>query len=191
MSVDIEPSTELDPRYGEPQATPTAWPEAVAQLAAAELSWLCTVRPDGRPHVTPLLTVWLDGALHFCTGEAERKARNLAANPQVVLTTGSNALHGGTDLVVEGRAVRVLDRERLQVLADAWEHKYGSEWHFEVGDQTFTGQEGPALVFRVEPSTAFGFGKGPYSQTRWRFRPAPTRPRRASDDRRRTAGNRR
>ncbi len=27
-----------------------------------------TVRPDGRPHVTPLLAVWADDALHFCTG---------------------------------------------------------------------------------------------------------------------------
>jgi hypothetical protein len=26
-----------------------------------------------------------------------------------------------------------------------------------------------ALVFRVEPTTAFGFGKGPYSRTRYRF----------------------
>ena len=26
-----------------------------------------------------------------------------------------------------------------------------------------------ALVFRVEPTTAYAFGKAPYSQTRWRF----------------------
>jgi Pyridoxamine 5'-phosphate oxidase len=169
MNAISEPSTELDPRYGEPQATPTAWHEAVERLAAAELSWLSTVRPDGRPHVTPLLTVWLDGALHFCTGQVERKARNLAENAAVVLTTGNNALHGGIDLVVEGRAVRVRDRDRLQVLADAWEQKYGSDWHFDVGDQAFASNGGPALVFRVEPETAFGFGKAPYSQTRWRF----------------------
>ena len=31
---------------------------------------------------------------------------------------------------------------------------------------------GDVLVFRVEPSTAFGFGKGEtFSQTRWRFVP--------------------
>jgi general stress protein 26 len=169
MSTSTEPSTELDQRYGEPQATPTAWGEAVEQLRSAELSWLTTVRPDGRPHVTPLLTLWLDGALHFCTGQDERKAVNIAENTAVVLTTGSNALHGGIDLVVEGHAVRVKDRDRMQVLADGWEQKYGSEWHFDVGDEAFASTEGPALVFRVEPETAFGFGKDPYSQTRWRF----------------------
>ena len=36
-------------------------------------------------------------------------------------------------------------------------------------DGGFNGDGGVALVFRVEPVTAFGFGKGPYSQTRWRF----------------------
>ena len=165
----IMPETELDPRYGEPEATATDWAAGRRELAAAELSWLTTVRPDGRPHVTPLLTVWFDGALHFCTGERERKARNLAVNPQVALTTGRNALKGGLDVVVEGTAVRVLDRPRLQALADAWEEKYGREWHFDVNDGGFDGQGGTAQVFRVEPTTAFGFGKDPYSQTRWRF----------------------
>lgn len=30
-------------------------------------------------------------------------------------------------------------------------------------------QGGGALVFEVAPVSAFGFGKGTYSQTRWRF----------------------
>jgi len=167
--VSTGPETELDRRYGEPEATATDWADGQRELTDAELSWLTTVRPDGRPHVTPLLTVWLDGALHFCTGECERKSRNLAENPQVALTTGRNALRGGLDVVVEGTAVRVLDRERLQALADAWEQKYGSEWHFDVRDGGFDGQGGTAHVFRVEPATAFGFAKDPYSQTRWRF----------------------
>lgn len=147
----------------------------MARLAAAELYWLSTVRPDGRPHVTPLIGVWQDGALHFATGAQERKALNLAGNPQVVLTTGTNTWAEGYDLVVEGEAVRVTDQARLHGLAKAWEEKYGAEWHFEVGEDaefqgTFQGEGGPALVFAVAPRTAFGFGKGePFSQTRWRF----------------------
>jgi nitroimidazol reductase NimA-like FMN-containing flavoprotein (pyridoxamine 5'-phosphate oxidase superfamily) len=164
-----EPTTQIDHRYGDAEAVPTPWSTAQEHLAAAEVAWLSTVRPDGRPHVTPLLTVWLDGALHICTGEVEQKARNIAANPQVVLTTGTNALHGGLDLSVEGRAERVTDPERLQVLANAWEKKYGSGWHFEVRDGGFEGGHALALVFRIEPATVFGFGKGPYSQTRWCF----------------------
>ena len=39
------------------------------------------VRRDGRPHVTPLPAMWLDGALHLCTGAHEEKARNLECEP--------------------------------------------------------------------------------------------------------------
>ncbi|WP_327733780.1 pyridoxamine 5'-phosphate oxidase family protein [Streptomyces nojiriensis] len=165
-----EPRAELDARYSDERATAVPWREAVTRLAAAELYWLTTVRPDARPHVTPLIGVWADGALHFCTGPRERKAKNLRANPHVVLTTGTNTLHEGFDLVVEGEAARVADPDRLRRLAAAWEAKYGAEWHFEVGDGVFVNPDaGEAVVFAVRPATAFGFGKGGYSQTRWLF----------------------
>lgn len=176
-----EPQTDLDARYSSPGATAMPWADAVSRLQEAEIFWISTVRPDGRPHVTPLLSVWVDGALHFTTGEHERKALNLAANPHVVLTTGTNAYREGCDLVVEGEAVRITDEKRLAQLAAAWEAKYGPDWHFDVRDAAFTTEGGGrALVFEVAPRTAFGFGKGdsppspgapqkPYSQTRWRF----------------------
>jgi hypothetical protein len=163
------PVTDIDPRYGEPGATATPWDTAELHLATAEVYWLSTVRPDGRPHVTSLLAVWRDGAAHICTGVGERKARNLAQNPHVVLTTGTPALHGGLDVVVEGRVERVTDPDELKALAMAWEDKYGAEWHFDVLDGGFDGGGGLAHVYRIEPATAFAFGKGPYSQTRYRF----------------------
>ncbi len=33
-----------------------------------------TVRDDGRSHRDPLVAVWLDDALHFCTGAAHRRS---------------------------------------------------------------------------------------------------------------------
>ncbi|MFF8814534.1 pyridoxamine 5'-phosphate oxidase family protein [Streptomyces pactum] len=164
-----EPTAELDPRYSVTGAAPTDWSEARERLESAEVYWLSTVRPDGRPHVTPLLSVWLDDALHFCTGPQERKARNLAANPNCVLTTGHNALGEGLDLVVEGAALPVTAGTALRRVAAGYEAKYGSEWHFEVRDGAFAGPGGRALVFGVRPVTVFGFRKGAYSQTRWRF----------------------
>ncbi|MFF0202660.1 pyridoxamine 5'-phosphate oxidase family protein [Streptomyces sp. NPDC005017] len=167
---DTTPRTSLDARYSDPAATATDWAEAERLLAAAELFWISTVRPDGRPHVTPLPAVWSRGALHFCTGPEERKARNLAANPRVVLTTGSNTWDRGYDVVVEGEAVRVTDEGRLRELAGAWEAKYGGFWHFEVREGHFHHGAGRAVVYSVAPDTVFGFGKGePFSQTRWRF----------------------
>jgi len=164
-----EPVTDLDARYGDEGAGPTPWADARRELEAAELSWLTTVRPDGRPHVTPLLSVWVDEAAHLCTGPEERKARNLAGNRHCLLTTGRNTLREGLDVVIEGDAEPVENDEDLRRLAEAWEAKYGPDWHFDVRDGAFHHQGGRALVFRVAPTTVFGFAKGPYSQTRWRF----------------------
>ncbi len=165
-----EPETELDQRFSNPGATATRWAAGRERIEAAELFWISTVRPDGRPHVTPLIAVWLDGAACFCTGAEERKARNLAENPRCVLTTGCNLLGEGLDVVIEGEAVRVDEDAELARIADAYERKYGSDWHFDVGDGAFHhGDGGEALVFEVAPTTVFGFGKGEYSQTRWRF----------------------
>lgn len=168
------PNTELDGRYGEPGVTAVPWPEAEAALAVAPLYWITTVRPEGRPHVTPLVAVWHDGALHFTTGADERKGRNLAANPAVALTTGTNVLHSGIDLVVEGDAVRVTDDAALHAVATAFLAKYGEEWRFTVTDGQFEHGAGRAVVYRVAPATAFAFGKDPYSQTRYRFQSSAT-----------------
>ena len=95
------PSVELDAPYSSPDATVTEWARAQSVLADAAIYWLSTVRSDGRPHVTPVIAVWHDGAVHLCTGPDEQKAQNLAANSKVVVTTGKNEW-AGLDVVVEG-----------------------------------------------------------------------------------------
>ena len=165
-----EPVAELDARFSSEGATATPWSEAQARLEGAETFWVTTVRPDGRPHVTPLIAVWHEDSLFFCTGPDERKAQNLAANAHCTLTTGCDKLHEGLDLVVEGGATRVTDERRLQAVADVYLSKYGEEWRFEVKGDAFSHNDGGvALVFEVRPTTVFGFAKGDYAQTRWRF----------------------
>jgi hypothetical protein len=138
-------------------------------MAEAELFWISTVRADGPPHVTPLPAVWLDDALHFCTGAAEQKGVNLARNAHCTLTTGTNAWKAGLDVVIEGHAERITDEIRLQRLADAWESKYHGDWHFDVANGAFQGDGGEALVFEVIPTRIFAFAKGDFAQTRYRF----------------------
>ena len=165
-----QPAVELGTAFSSPDATPRPWSEVRGRLEQAEIYWLSTVRPNGRPHVTPLIAVWVEDALYFCTGPEERKAKNLADRGSCVLTTGSNSLAEGLDVIVEGDAVRVLDDAKLQRVADAYVGKYGADWTFTVRDGAFHHEAGTALVFEVVPSTAFGFGKGePFSQTRYRF----------------------
>ena len=167
------PFTELSGTFSSPGATPADWSQARDELAGAPVYWLSTVRPDGRPHVTPLLGIWLEGALYFCTGASERKAKNLGENSQCVLTTGESTLDG-LDLVIEGTAELVREHAELGRVADTYESKYGS--HFVAPDGTWSGlgdaiRRAEVLVYRVEPETGFGFGKGErFSQTRWSFR---------------------
>ena len=164
-----DPVTELDARFSEPDAGPTAWTDAEAVLVAAEVSWISTVRADGRPHVTPLPTVWHDHALWFCTGESEQKARNLEADARCAITTGTNRMNDGLDVVVEGAAVRIADEGVLREVAAAYLAKYGDQWRYDVVDGAFFHAGGRALVFAVRPEKVLGFAKAPFAQTRWRF----------------------
>jgi general stress protein 26 len=164
-----DPTAEIDSRFSDPEAGPTRWSDAEHVLEHAELYWLTTVRADGRPHVTPLIGVWEDRAVHFCTGLREQKARNLEHRGQVALTTGNNAWARGLDVVVEGTAIRVTDHGALQLLANAYEAKYGSAWHFDVGDDGFGTGEDAAAVFRIEPTKVLAFAKEPHAQTTYRF----------------------
>jgi general stress protein 26 len=170
-----EPVVELDPRFSSDGATARPWSEILAAIEQAEIFWLSTVRRDGRPHVTPLPAIWLDAALHFCTGPGEQKAKNIEGNPQCSLTTGSNQFRSGVDVVVEGRAVRVTDEPLLRRLATMWETKL--DWAFDVVPGGFrdpsveTDDDAQiGFVFAVAPTKVLAFGKGePFSQTRYSF----------------------
>jgi PPOX class probable F420-dependent enzyme len=167
----VEPQAELDTRYSAPEATATSWNTARDALQSADIYWITTVREDGRPHVTPLIAVWVGEALYFATGEEEQKARNLLHNPACSVTTGCNLIGQGLDIVVEGNAVRVISKYQLKRVADAIADKYGEGWRFNVRADVLEGHQGNvACLFRVQPVTVYGFGKGdPVSQTRWRF----------------------
>lgn len=69
---------------------------------------------------------------------------------------------------MEGTAVRVLDSETLQRLADAYEAKYGSVWRFDVIEGGFGNNEDLAAVFRIEAAKVQAFAKDPHGQTRYR-----------------------
>jgi nitroimidazol reductase NimA-like FMN-containing flavoprotein (pyridoxamine 5'-phosphate oxidase superfamily) len=167
-----EPVTRLHAGFSSQDAVATTWARGRSVLENAEVYWVTSVRPDGRPHVTPLLGIWLDGAMYFCTGDSERKAKNLESNPHCILTTGCNHLDG-LDVVVEGRVAKVSETTELQSAADAYESKYGS--HFTSPDGTWFGlgdsiRKSQVVLYRLAPAKVLGFAKGdPFSQTRWDF----------------------
>lgn len=152
-------------------ATAAPWEEARRRLEQAELYFLGTVHPDGRPHMRPVLAVWADGALHFAAGPASRKARNVAHDTRCSITTDCEGAH----LVLEGRATKVTDEAGLRSIADMYASKY--KWPVTVRDGAFHDTEGaptagppPYEVYRVTPATVFGFGAADwFTPTRWRF----------------------
>lgn len=163
-----EPIVELNQDFSEPGVTAVPWADVETVLDQSEMFFLSTVRADGRPHVTPLPAVWLDGTLHICTGDQEQKAVNLQRNPSCVLATGTDRLHSGLDVVVEGTAVRVLSKDKLSQLAALWKSKL--DWDFVVGEDTFDDGAGhTGLVYGIKPVKVLSFLKGPYTQTRYRF----------------------
>ena len=164
-----EPVAELNPEFSSPGATARPWPEVDQALADAQMFFLSTSRPDGRPHVTPIPAIWRGGALHICTGAHEQKARNLAREPRCILATGSDRMNTGLDVVVEGTAERITDHAELLELAACW--KTELDWDFEVGEHAFRdGADRDGLVFAIRPTKVLAFGKGePFSQTRYTF----------------------
>jgi nitroimidazol reductase NimA-like FMN-containing flavoprotein (pyridoxamine 5'-phosphate oxidase superfamily) len=164
-----EPVTTLDARFSDRDAVATSWEETRQVLETADLFWISTVRSDGRPHVTPLVAVWLDSAIHFATGPSEQKAVNLRENAHVILTTGCSDWERGLDVVVEGDAVQVTDDDRLELLAAAWATKWDGQWQYEVRNGSFYHEGGSALVFSVTPTKVLAFAKGTFGQTRHLF----------------------
>ena len=160
----------LDQRFSAPGAKAADWAETAQVLEDAQLSWICTVRADGRPHLTPLVAVWLDDTLYFSTGPAEQKAVNLRGNPHVLLLTGCARWDEGVDVVAEGEAVEINDEGLLTRLAQAWARKWDGQWQYQVKDGRFEHQGGSVLVFAVRPAKVLAFAKAPqFAQTRHRF----------------------
>jgi nitroimidazol reductase NimA-like FMN-containing flavoprotein (pyridoxamine 5'-phosphate oxidase superfamily) len=167
MTKDRQPRAEsLDPHRD-----PTTWLDALDRLEGEATHWLATVRPDGRPHLVPVLAVWVDGTVYFCAGPSTRKARNLMQAPHCAISARGD----GVDIVVEGRAAQVTDESALRSVAEAYVSAYG--WHVTVRDGAFHEAEGaptagppPYGVFQVRPITAFGFGTDEtVTPTRWSF----------------------
>ncbi len=78
--------------------------EAITRLRAERNLWIATVRPDGRPHLTPVWYVWTGGKFYICIQSSSVKAANLRETADVALSLEA----GGHPVICEGLAVPVL-----------------------------------------------------------------------------------
>ena len=167
-----EPVTTFAQEFSDPAAVAVSWEDTRKVLESAELFWVSTVRADGRPHVTPVVAVWVEDAVWFSTGATEQKFVNMRANQHVVMTTGCNRWDQGLDVVVEGDAVQVTDDSVLGRVAPAFTSKWDGRWEYTAGGGAFrdTDGRGEAMVFRVTPTKVFAHAKGdPFGATRHKF----------------------
>ena len=151
----------MAPGYGIKPADPdqmTAWSAVVERLVAARNYWLCTVRPDGRPHAAPVWGVWADDALYFGTDPASRKGRNLAENPELVVH-----LESGDDVVIlEGRVDIADDPATVRPLLATYAAKYSME----LADMEAL----TSSLYRLRPRVAFAWLETSFPNTATRFR---------------------
>jgi hypothetical protein len=132
---------------------------AEARLAQSRNYWICTARPDGRPHSIPVWGFWIEGALYFGTSRTSRKARNLAHNPAL-----SVHLESGDDVVIlEGKAVEVdlKDKVTFQKVDSASRDKYKLPLMVVPA----------SVLYSVRPRVVLAWTEKdfPNNATRWRF----------------------
>jgi hypothetical protein len=104
--------------YGNPDIP---WSEVRDQLATPmgeieTISFLGTVRPDGRPHAAGVGPCWFDGDFYLACSRESQKIKNLAVNPNATL-----AIHlPGFDVTLEGTVSQVDDPETIARVAELY-----------------------------------------------------------------------
>jgi nitroimidazol reductase NimA-like FMN-containing flavoprotein (pyridoxamine 5'-phosphate oxidase superfamily) len=99
---------------------------ALQKLETAQNIWLASVRPDSRPHLTPVWFAWASEKLYVSIDPAGVKHRNLQANPLVALAL-EDGLH---PVICEGRARLLappLPEEMLQIFRKKYEWDINQE----------------------------------------------------------------
>lgn len=93
-------------------------------LSAEPIIWLCTVRPDGRPHNVPVWFAWHDPMMLIFSMPKTAKVRDMQRSPAVSLALDSAG--DGQDIVLaEGLAELVTAADRHpHFLAGQFRHKY-------------------------------------------------------------------
>jgi PPOX class probable F420-dependent enzyme len=133
-----------------------SWEWVEEQLAKSRNYWICSTRPDGRPHAAPVWGVWHEGALYFGSDPESRKGRNIAHNPEIAvhLESGDNAV------MLEGRVVVENDAAALAPVQKAYAAKYAMP----------EGEPSPGyFVLRPRMALAWTEQDFPNTATRWKF----------------------
>jgi general stress protein 26 len=131
------------------------WTFAQQRLTKSHNYWICSTRPDGRPHSAPVWGVWLEGAFYFSTDPDSHKGRNLKGNPAISVHVES----GDEPVILEGRVEVV----KLDKKIDAAYHR---KYKMHLKDMP-----PPVTVYRLRPITVLAWREKDFgtSATKWKF----------------------
>jgi hypothetical protein len=139
-----------------------SWEYVEQRLIEAKNYWLCSVRPDGRPHAVPRWAVYVDRKIYYDGSPETRHARNILENSHVTLHLES----GDQAVILEGTAEPAgrPPPELAQKLAQAYRGKYAAHGYAPEPDQwdggglyVFTFQKAIAWTNFMDDPTKFVF----------------------------------
>ena len=138
------------------------WAEVAQRLGAARTYWLGSTTPAGAPHAAPVWGVVTDETLYLYSERSTVKARNLAADPRVVVH-----LESGEDvLIVRGIAEDVGAPAAVPAVVAALTAKYArpqDRQYLPAADPDFD------VVYAIRPQSAMAWRLDDYAaQRRWR-----------------------
>ena len=156
-TFDVQPVAEPLTNDGrEPSVLP--WAQARQRIDDARYYWLGTAHPSGRPHVRPVLAVWVDDTLYTTSGPQARKGRNLDRDARCSVAVTADDMH----IVLKGLSSKVADPGLLGRLAAAYRSKY--DWNVTVVGGKFDAPYGaptagppPYQPYAIHPTAVFSF----------------------------------
>ena len=138
------------------------WEEVEKRLTESKNYWMCSVRPNGHPHVVPRWAVYLDDKIYYDGSPETRHARNLVENPNISIHLES----GQEAIILDGTcfAASKPDPKLAQRIAKAYRVKYKADGYAPKADQwddgglyVFTPRQCIAWTVFFENPTKFVF----------------------------------
>lgn len=138
------------------------WAEVAERLSAARTYWLGTTTVSGAPHAAPVWGVVTGGTLYLYSERSTVKARNIAADPRVVVH-----LESGDDvLIVRGTAEDLGSPADVPEVVAALAAKYTAP-----GDRQYLPDADPAfdVVYAIRPRSAMAWRLADYDGSQRRL----------------------
>jgi hypothetical protein len=126
------------------------WSWADERLNGCRNFWIVTASTSARPHALPVWGIWMSAIERFafsCSTHS-RKARNLRANPQIVVAVDDTV----ECVSLEGRAREIVGAE-TDAYVDAFARKYETD---PVKQRELADFVQANTIFEVLPERAFG-----------------------------------